>query len=324
MDIKQYDGNKEVKIYSLDKRSNADTKMIINLHTCAGQYNFKLTNKIVDYDNNPNDIPINSDPDKNGRNQFLIKNLKHKHLYLSIKSAQNPQECISGKAKDSNNVTCSNELSYLIYYYSLTDKEYMTKKNKLDLSYRYIPGKINQIAIMVTPLGGNIMTKTKLKVDIEYNLFWTRNSTLKIHLDNICYLSQILNKKEGTYFNATTNKNEIFVIRNIPLNYRNEYIISNLGNDEKIYINILARNLKTNELTVYKPLEGITGSNSSILKKMMISFLVIIILTIIGYVAYNFYRENLYNDFQSPAVPKISTEMGALNTGKGGYQRISL
>ena len=36
-----YDGNKEVKIYSLDKRSNEDKKMIIQIYTCAGKYKLK-------------------------------------------------------------------------------------------------------------------------------------------------------------------------------------------------------------------------------------------------------------------------------------------
>ena len=130
---KSYDGNKEVKIYSLDKRSNQDRKMIIQLHSCAGKMSYKLSKSIIDYDNNPNDIPMQSSTDEYGRSKFLVDNLKDKHLYLSIKSSQNPIDCSSGKEKDSNGTECSKELSYLIYYYSLTDHEYVTKKQDLKL-----------------------------------------------------------------------------------------------------------------------------------------------------------------------------------------------
>ena len=98
-EYKHYDGNKEVKIYSLDKRSNEDKKMIIQIHTCSGEFNYKLTNKIVDYDKSPNDIPVTTDADDFGRIKYLVDNLNHKHLYLSIKSAQLPQDCNAGKKR---------------------------------------------------------------------------------------------------------------------------------------------------------------------------------------------------------------------------------
>ena len=171
--------------------------MVIQLHTCEGKINFKLSKKIVDYDNNPNDIKVISDNDEYGRSKFLIDNLKDKHLYLSIKSGQLPQDCNMGKEYDSNNVKCSKELSYLIYYYSLTDQEYSTKKQDLNIRYRYVKGKHWQVRIIITPLGGTDRFNNKREQnDIEYNMFWTRNSTLKAKLDNICYLSQILNRND--------------------------------------------------------------------------------------------------------------------------------
>ena len=88
--------------------------MIIQIHSCSGKFNFKLTDKIIDYDNNPNDIPVVNNTDEYGRSKYLVDNLKHMHLYLSIKSSQLPQDCESGKKKDGNGIECSKELSYLI------------------------------------------------------------------------------------------------------------------------------------------------------------------------------------------------------------------
>ena len=325
-EFKQYDGNKEVKIYSLDKRSNEDRKMIIQLHSCSGKFDFKLTKKIVDYDNNPNDIPVISNTDEYGRSKYLVDNLKDMHLYLSIKSAQIPQDCNSGNVKDSNNVECSKELSYLLYYYSLTDREYSTKKQDLNLKYRFIDGKDSQVNIIVTPLGGrDRFDNQREQKDIEYNLFWTRNSTLKERLDNICYLSQILNKNDENIFNETTSNGYIInVIRNIELNDKNEYAIENLNSEEDIYVNILARNLRTNELIAYIPLSGITNKKKSLFKKIVISFLVIGLLAIVIYVSFNYYKEVILKDYDDVRRAPVGTELSSITSKQGGYQRISL
>jgi hypothetical protein len=324
-EFKQYDGNKEVKIYSLDKRSNEDRKMIIQLHSCSGKFDFKLSKKIVDYDNNPNDIPITNNTDEYGRNKYLIDNLRDMNLYLSIKSAQLAQDCNSGNEKDSNNVECSKELSYLVYYYSLTDREYSTKKQDLSLRYRYIYGKDSQINIIVTPLGGkDRFNNQREQKDIEYNLFWTKNSTLKERLDNICYLSQIMNNNEEKLINETSINSDINIIRNIELNDKNEYALENLNSEETIYVNILARNLRTNELIAYIPLSGLTNKRKSAFKKIFISILLLCLLGIVGYVSFNYYKEVILKDYEDVRRAPVGTELSSITSKQGGYQRISL
>ena len=326
-EYKQYDGNKEVKIYSLDKRSNEDKKMIIQLHTCSGKFNFKLSKTIVDYDNNPNDIKAINNTDEYGRSKFLIDNLKDKHIYLSIKSSQKPEDCNAGKEKDSNGVECSKELSYLLYYYSLTDQEYTTKKQNLNLRYRYVKGKHWQVKIVITPLGGtDRLNNRREQNDIEYNIFWTRNTTLKAKLDNICYLSQILNRnEEDNRFNDTSKNGHIInVIRNIQLNEKNEYMIENLGSEEIIYVNILARNLRTNELIAYIPLAGITNKPGSRLTNFLLSVLIIAILAFLVYLGFSMFKSKMSQGYEDLRNPRFSTEMGTIGSKQGGYQRISL
>ena len=325
-EYKQYDGNKEVKIYSLDKRSNADSKMIIQIHKCSGSFNFKLSKNIIDYDNNPNDIKMMNETNEYGRNNYIINNLKEKHIYLSIKSAQIPQDCNSGKEIDSNNNECSNELSYLIYYYSLTDQEYTTKKQDLRLNYRYVKGKTAQISLFVTPLGGTDRFNNKREQeDIEYNIFWTTNHTLRIRLDNICYLSQILNRNDENKFNETSaDGNVINVIRNIQLNEKNEYRLDNLPHYHMLYVNVLARNLRTNELIAYMPLIGITNASMSSFTKILISFIVICLLCFAIYMAFNYYKEKYLNDSNDIRSSGKVTEMSSFGSKQGGYQRINL
>ena len=324
-EYKQYDGNKEVKIYSLDKRSNEDRKMIIHLHSCSGEFDLKLSKKIIDYDNNPNDVPLLSNTDEYGRSKYLVDNLKDKHLYLSIKSVQLPQDCNSGKEKDANNVQCSKELSYLLYYYTLTEYEYSTKKQDLILKYKYEKGKFSEFQLVVTPLGGkDRFNNIRKQNDIEYNLFWTNNKTLIDKLDNICYLSQILNKNDSNKFTELFNGNIINVVRDIKLNEKNEYSIINIGEEKYIYVNILARNLKTNELIAYIPLSGIINKSSIGVKYVFLSLLLLCIFIFISYLFYKYYIERRVYGYEEIKNSKVVTEMGSVNSNKIGYQRISL
>ena len=312
---KMYDGNKEVKIYSLDKRSNEDKKMIIQIHTCAGKYNYKISKKIVDYDNNPNDISVSQSSDEYGRSKYLIDNLKDKHIYLSIKSAQNPNDCINGK--DANGDICDNELSYLIYYYSLTDSEYSTKKQNLmlrsDINER---DNLNQIKIGITPLSGMDRFKNiRDQNTIEYNLFYTTDDTLKDKLDNICYLSQILSATDSPDFNGTM-VNNMSVIKNIELDERNEYLIDNLyllNIKDEIFVNVLARNLKTNELIAYVPLSVKLEKASWGFKKFFVSVLVIGLLCIVVYAVHNYLKAKVKIIAKSEIPKKAQKKDGVSN-----------
>ena len=326
-EYKQYDGNKEVKIYSLDKRSNEDNKMIIQLHSCSGIFDFKLSRTIVDYDNNPNDIHTLNDIDIYGHSRYIVDDLKDKHLYLSIKSAQPPKEC-GGKGGDKKNLQCSNELSYLIYYYTLTEKEFSIKRQNLVLKTRKVRGQNFQFQLIVPPLKGrDILNNIREKNDIEYNLFWTNNITLKDKLDNICYLSQILNKNDNIIFSDFINGNIINVVRNIKLDENNEYSINNVGFENNIYVNILARNLKTNELIAYVPLSGVININISAtqIKNIIIYILIASFAVVILYLIYKYIKKKvLLKEYEYIKNPKVVTEMGTINTNKGGYQRINL
>ena len=322
--LKQYDGNKEVKIYSLDKRSNEDRKMVIQMHVCSGKYDFKISRQIVDYDNNPNDIRISQASDEYGRSKYLIDDLRDKHIYLSIKSAQNPNECFNGK--DSNGEKCSNELSYLIYYYSLTNNEYSATKQNLNLISEFGEDNDNQIKIRMNPLTGMDRFKNVRSQDnIEYNLFFTSNENLKDKLDNICYLKQVLSLSDENTFNDTVNN--ITIVRNIKLNINNEFLIDSLDKfniKEKMFVNILARNLKTNELIAYVPLFVYLEKPLWGYKKFIISFLTVFLLCAIAYAIFLYFKNKAGDGYQDLRYQSKAIEMGSVQNKTGGYQRINL
>ena len=246
---KKYNGYNEVKIYSLDKISDKDDKMIIQIDTCSGEYDFKISSKIVNYDDNKDDIYYQQLSSEYGRKMILIDKLKYKHIYLSIKPKHNEKECNQGFVKDSNNLVCSKELSYLLYYYSTNEKQYYSSEPDRKLTFEEGDND-KQLVIIIPKLKDYDYHKNFIdKNNMEYNLFYTYNRTSSENIESVCYL--------GHYMDGDSENNkDITLIKNIKLNNKNEYIMDNINYDRPIYINILARNIKTNELIIYKPIRG--------------------------------------------------------------------
>ena len=217
--------------------------MIINIHLCSGTYNIKISSKIVSYDNNENDVFYEVTKDEaNNKYIYKLPNLQHKHIYVSIKPTMT-QEC-----KDSNRYinlynyyddtnikfNCSDELSYLINYYSGSQINIMDSEIKANLRYR----RENNI----------IWIKIPALKDYEYNIFWTQNQELFYKMDCICYLNQLATDvKKG-------RNEEIQYMQNIQLNENNEYPIEEKNGKQRIFVVVVSRHLKTNELSSFKPL----------------------------------------------------------------------
>ena len=237
----KYDGNKEIKIYSLDKINEKDEKMIIQINTCSGNYDVKLSKKIVTYDDNSNDLPYEIVGGSKGRKTYIINNLKNKHVYLSVKSSQNEYDCKSGSEIDRNNNTCAKDLSYLLYYYTTTSNRLYMENNIYELYYRI--DSRNNFYLKIPRLFEDD------REYLEYNLIWTRNETYSKYLESLCYLSQMFNK-ENEIDNTT-----IFIEKNIELNSRNEIYIRKIHlSSEPLYLNLLVKNKKNNELIAFKPI----------------------------------------------------------------------
>ena len=246
----RYNGNKEIKIYSLDKINDKDDKMIIQINSCSGNYDIKLSKKIVTYDDNNDDIPYEVIGESQGRKTYIINNLRYKHIYLSVKSAQNEYECNSGAIVDRNNNTCAKDLSYLLYYYSTSSYKLYSENNIYSMNYRVDSRAHFYLILPRIGIEDNNY--------LEYNIIWTRNETYAKNLESLCYLSQIFNK-ENEIDNTT-----IFIEKNAELNRRNEIYLKKIYLSSKpLYLNVLIRNTKNNELISFKPLVVIV--NKSIL-----------------------------------------------------------
>ena len=278
-----YNGNKEIKIYSLDKINEKDDKMIIQINSCSGDYDVKLSKKIVTYDDNSDDLPYEIVGGLQGRKTYIVNNLRNKHVYLSVKSAQNEYDCNMGKEMDRNNNTCSNDLSYLLYYYTTSSHKLYSENNIYEMLYRV--DSRNHFYLIIPRIGGVD------KEFLEYNLIWTRNETYAKNMESLCYLSQMFNK-ENEIDNTT-----VFIEKNVELNSRNEIYISKIYlSSEPLYLNILVRNNKNNELIAFKPL--IVVVNKTILS-ILFYFIVIGGLFIFFYYFYDTIRNKIVDFYWS-------------------------
>ena len=275
----KYNGNREIKIYSLDKINEKDDKMIIQINSCSGNYETKLSKKIVTYDDNSNDLEYEIINSFQGRKTLLIKNLKNKHVYLSIKSTQNEKECDYVNSYDIYNSSCSKELSYLLFYYSTSSNRNFTDDNNNKL--RYSLDSRNRF-ILIIPQIRNVDKK-----DLEFNVIWTHNETYSKNMENICYLNQIFNKEK----NIGIDYSKIFIEKNVIINNRNEIYVKSLYlSSVPLYINLLVRNTKNNELYSFKPLVAVISQTT-------LSFLLIIVIFVVIFVPCYFYYDEIKNKF---------------------------
>ena len=278
---KIYNGNKEIKIYSLDKISDQHNKMIIQINTCKGDYNIKISSKVVNYDDNDNDINYEELSSQYGRRIFLLDKLKYKHIYVSIKPKQNENECSQGLKADSNNVICSKELSYLLHYYSATDSQYYSAEPDRKLSFKEGNSDRQLIVILPKLKEFDYHNNYRDKKNIEYNLFYTYNRTLSTYIESICYLG---------HFMEENDENNITLIKNIQLNDKNEYALDSIEPGKPIYINILARNIKTNELIIFKPLRGMLKPTK--FSKHLSLIVALVFICLIVYISLHYYNED--------------------------------
>lgn len=231
--------SEEIKIYNMDKINEKDSYMIINIHTCSGEYDFKVSSKIVSYDDNENDLVYQVKKDKiNSKNIYTIPNLNYKHIYVSIKPKVS-NECKEinkyiNLYNDVNRNNCSEELSYLINYYSGSQLNILDSEITKNLRYR----RENKM----------IYVKIPYLKDYEYNIFWTKKSELFHKMDCICFLNELATEiKKG-------RNDEIQYMQNIQLNEKNEFPIEEKNKKERVFVTVVARNIKTNELLTFNPL----------------------------------------------------------------------
>ena len=68
--------------------------------------------------------------EENGRKVIILKKLKEKHVYFSLKASSHNDEC-----EEERKPQCNKRLSYLMYYYSTTKSNFEVSYVDEDLTY---------------------------------------------------------------------------------------------------------------------------------------------------------------------------------------------
>ena len=242
------------KIFALERINSSHTKMIIEISTCSGEYEFSLSNKINLEKGNLEHLETT----ENGRKIIIINDLKDKHIYLSIWPKKN---IIFVKKKQ--------YLSYMMFYYTSSEKDYQISFIESTLTYKPIRNggiKMTIPQIKARDNNNNIIDMG----DYVFSAFITVNADYYNHMESVCYLTRYFDKVDPKKF-----------FRNVNINKNNEISIKDIKKGQSYYVNILAKNSKTNELITFKPIV-VTYGNSLFSYWKITAMIILIILIVLG------------------------------------------
>ena len=226
------------KIYALEKRYKDDDTMVIELSSCRGEINFKLSSF---FNMSEENIEYEEPEEEYGRKMIIINNLKQKHVYISIKPSETSEEC------EDANIQCKTRLSYLMYYYSTTKSNFEISSVNETLEYKPLGrGKIKLIIPKIS--SRNIWGQFRDFNEYKFDIFITTNEERFSSMGSVCYLTRYIDEVDPRK-----------IYRDIRLINNKEYTTPTLDYRETYYINILARNSKSGEIITFNPIEVING-----------------------------------------------------------------
>ena len=243
------------KIFALDRIDDSHNKMVIEISTCSGEYDFSLSNKIGD-DEKGNLYYIETV--QNGRKIIFINNLKDKHIFLSIW----PKKNIIFIQK-------RQYLSYMMFYYTILEEQY--KMSFIESTLTYKPRRSGGIKMIIPKIKNRDNENNINDIDnFIFSAFITVNPNYYNNMESVCYLIRFFD-------NVDPKRN----YRNININKNNEINIKEIKKGQTYYVNILAKNLETNEIISFKPIV-VTYGNSILSYWKIVLIIIIIFLIILG------------------------------------------
>ena len=132
---------------------------------------------------------------------------------------------------------------------------------------------------------------------MEYNLFYTYNKTYSKYIESFCYLGHILEKND---------ENEVKLIRDVKLNEKNEIVVNNIDFGKRIYINVLARNKKTNEMILYKPIKWRIGAIMA--TKIIALFVALFLVGIIIFISSSYFNEKNLDGYKIASISETRSD----------------
>jgi hypothetical protein len=234
----------DFKIFDLVKRMPEDDVMVIEISTCIGDLEYRLTDKLNLYTHDYISIDhiLNSD----GGRYFIkidLNKYKSSNFYLIMWAKEGPNmDCIL----KNDRYVCTEKTVSMLYYFTTTDNNYKTSFANNRGSIEVVSTFSNVVHIKWSKvLSLNSQSNLIKEAPANYYVYVTDSTFDYNHMQSICYLSKMKND-------------------NIPIEYNIEEVeakVTGLKPNNKYFVNILAKNTETNEIIAYKPIEIIPVSS---------------------------------------------------------------
>ena len=264
-----------------------DDFLVIQISLCKGLINYAIYEQIPKNEFNEEKIneltkdEVNTQIE-NDQIKIIVPNIEKnkKHYYLKIW----PQSQIFSE---------KNDIYYLFYYYTTTKSKLNLLSIKENIQFKesgYSKAKIKIPRIY--------LNDERKFDDLQFDVFLTSKKKEFNKLNNICY---IINEIKN-------NDSNIEYIQNVKIT--NDFITFNhLKNEKNYYVNIIVKNIKTNELIAFNPIEIKAGkviSNNLLNKIISIFFIFCLIIALIILIIINIKQKKIIQYEQKSNSEKIN------------------
>ena len=310
--------NEDQVVFNMLKKKSEDDLMVIEISSCQGDFDYKITDDISgNGDIAVDKIDSSMVSSNNGRKVIHVHNLKNNDYYLSVWGTENGGlECLT------NSENCTKDIDFLMFYYTTNSKKYNHTISSPVFDYEHT-GK-GEIVINLPKLYQKDLYGNEQKLELlTYTLVYTQNPEKFRYMESVCYLSKL--------YESIANDTEAQSIE-YKYNHKTHTIrVKGLKKNEKYFMNVLITNPVTGEVLTFKPVQVISdyGAISWFLIGMFI--LGIVIVTFIAGYFYNKYRQTNeqlnyeQNDIRNlSSVPKSMAEMRDLARKKEKEKYVNL
>jgi hypothetical protein len=299
--VEEFENYGSIHVYELNKVSKNDNILILETSSCKGAIDVLVSPRIIHtkedavkfsfYTIHPASIDFS-----NGKTSYIFKNIESDNLYLMIKGKKYNDNTCEYNSKEDNYI-CRKSEALIKYIYTSDKNLKVLNVNAFNrgASMEFDIINSNSVLLKWNPLktiaekddffdSKNLENINNKKV--EYKIYMTSSKEDFNYMDSLCYLNQ-LSKKEITGYNLKIEGNK----------YTAE--VKKLNSGKPYYLNVLGKDLITNEIYAYKSLEIVTREDEFppflIGKFILFAFYFIYILIIVIFLFINNYIINFYS-----------------------------
>ena len=259
--------NDKKSIFDLKRVDNNDDIFVIEISACKGQFDADLMNEINYFNDEKDGKKIKIDKKyQQGRLVLTGHNLKDENYYLGIWGTHENENTINNNNYLNKPMNYSNEVEYLLYYFTTNDKNYVYSSVESYINPIYLKNGEIKLEISKMKIKNTDDNIKELKnTDLNYQIVVSTDINDFSYMSSLCYLSKMKNETQG--IKSYIKDNEIY--------------LSGLKSGTRYFINIIIRNPITGELITLTPTIIESKKYSLPIGYIIIAIIVVLILVIV-------------------------------------------